>query len=249
MLGEATRRLPKIDGLIEKGQYAYAYQLASSSVDEADRALATAASAAVYAPPRRAAWPLVALCLGAALLAPALAAARRDARPLVGAALGLLLAVGCWAALVALLRGAVVARLPVVAALLTAPAIAGVGVGLWLGRERSGGRGRRAPRLWRQGKWTQAQGRSWPAVESLVLLAALPAAVCAYRYGYPWGLRLEETASLFRWRSALLAPTMALLAAAAWRFLPPALSRLHAWSSRPRPPEVGVRSVNLREHP
>ena len=45
LLGEATRRLPQIDGLIEQGQYAYAYQLASSSVDEADRALATAASA------------------------------------------------------------------------------------------------------------------------------------------------------------------------------------------------------------
>src|SRR5262249_38247659 len=56
----------------------------------------------------------------------------------------------------------------------------------------------------------------WRAVEALALLAALPAAICAYRYGLPWRLHLEETAPLFRWRSALLAPACLLLAGYAW---------------------------------
>ena len=43
------------------------------------------------------------------------------------------------------------------------------------------------------------------------LIAAFPAAICAYRYGLPWRLRLEESAPLFLWRSALLAPLGLLL--------------------------------------
>ncbi|HEY8598268.1 MAG TPA: hypothetical protein VIL85_07545, partial [Thermomicrobiales bacterium] len=56
----------------------------------------------------------------------------------------------------------------------------------------------------------------WRATELLVLLAAVPIAIAAYRYGLPWRLRLEETAPLFRWRSALLAPAALLLLGYAW---------------------------------
>jgi hypothetical protein len=70
------------------------------------------------------------------------------------------------------------------------------------------GRGRRGG--------VRATLRASAAVELLALFAALPAALYAYQYGAPWQLRFEETVPLFRWRAALLAPALCLLAGYAW---------------------------------
>ncbi len=213
LLQRALYRLPAVETALQEGQFAYAYQLASSSIDEADRALAATATTAPILPPRRVAWPLVAAGLGAALLAALLAALNRSALALGAATIGALAAAGSWSLLTALLRPLLVPALPTVAALLLLPAVLGGVLGAWLGRGT-----RRPP--------GRSLARRGLAVELLVLLAGLPIALCAYRYGLPWQLRWEEAAPLFRWRSALLAPTMLLVAGSAWLLLFPRLARL-----------------------
>lgn len=192
-------QLPAIETAVAQDQYAFAYQLASSALTEADQVLATTVAPAVYVPPRRASWPLAAGCLAIALAGLLLAAVARAGRALAVAAFGLALGLGCWFALVALLNGLVVPALPVVGGLLVLPAAVAGGVCAALAAWR------RAP-----------LGRAALAVEVLVLLAALPAAFCAFRYGLPWQLRLEETAPLFRWRAAFLAPAFLLVAGGGW---------------------------------
>ncbi|HEX5505338.1 MAG TPA: hypothetical protein VFW96_22160 [Thermomicrobiales bacterium] len=194
-----VQQLPAIETAIAQDQYAFAYQLASSALSQADQTLATTVAPAVYVPLRRASWPLAAACLALALAGALVALVARAGRALAAATVGLALGLGCWAALVALLDGLVVPALPVVGGVLVLPAAVAGGVCAGLAAWR------RAP-----------LGRAARAIEVLVLLAALPAAFCAYRYGPPWQLRLEETAPLFRWRAALLAPALLLIAGAAW---------------------------------
>lgn len=213
LLGVAAGRLPLIETLLREGQFDYSYQLSSSSVDEADRALLEAASAAPILPSRRAAWPLIIACLTVAGLAVVLALAGRAGDALGAAGLGAFLALGCWVVLVTALRRVVEPTVPGVAAVLLPPALLGGMVSAWLGR---GSRRTEPLPLWRRGF----------TVELLVLLAALPAAVCAYHYGLPWRLRLEETAPLFRWRSALLAPSFLLCAGFGWLLVSPTLPTL-----------------------
>lgn len=199
LLKTAIERLPAIDVALQQGQYAYAYQLASSSIDEADRALEATVTTVPILPPRRVAWSLFGAGLGAMALALVLAALNRAALALAGAALGGAVAAGTWFVLVTLLRAVLVPDFAAVVATLLVPAALGIVAALWLG-----------------GDWQRMAaarpGRRAIGVEILVLLAGLPVAVCAYRYGLPWRLRWEETASLFRWRSALLAPAVLLIA-------------------------------------
>ena len=213
LLGAATGRLPLIEALLREGQFAYSYQLSSSSVDEADRALLEVASAAPILTSRHAAWPLIVACLTVAGLAVVLALVGRAGNALAVAGLGAVLALGLWIVLVTALRRVAVPTVPGVAAVLLPPALLGGVLSAWLGRGR---RRTGSLSLWRRGF----------TVELLVLLAALPAAVCAYRYGLPWQLRLEETAPLFRWRSALLAPSFLLCAGFGWLLVSPTLPTL-----------------------
>lgn len=200
-------QLPDIDAAITRGQYAYAYQLGSSAVDQADRLLVTTVDPAPLPIPRRAAPNLVIACLAVALYALLLLISSRSWGTLGAALIGAALALMVWVGIAVYLQRIVVPRLSVVIALTSLHALVG-GIacawlaGLFVGRGPLPG--------------DPATRPGWRAVEALVLLAALPAAICAYRYGLPWRLRLEETASLFRWRSALLAPVGLLLAGYAW---------------------------------
>lgn len=220
-LRAAVDRLPAVEGALRDGQFAFGYQLASSSVDEADRALA-APPAAPLPPAPRVAWWLVGAGLGAALLAIVLAVAARAGGALGAAGLGAAVALLCWFILAGALRRAIWPSLPVVSGVLLPPALLGGALAARLARPRGGLAG-----------------------ALLVLLAGLPLAACAYRYGIPWRLRPEETAPLLRWRSALLAPALLALIGAVWG-LAPALFRRRTGSEASRvdhptaPVPVGV---------
>lgn len=200
-------RLPEVEALLADGQFAYGYQLAASALDEADRALDQPVPTELYVPPPRAAWPLVAGCLALALATIVLALARRAGRALLAAAGGLLLTLLLWLGLVALVRDTVVATLPLVALTLLPPGLAGSRVSLWLNHRRHVSR-------------AALRERFWLTADLLALLVVLPAAYCAYRYGYPWQLRLEEAGPLFQWRAALLAPAVLTLTSYGWIVAP-----------------------------
>lgn len=220
-LRAAVDRLPAIEGALRDGQFAFGYQLASSSLDEADRGL-VAPPAAPLPPARRVAWWLVGAGLGAALLAIILAVASRAGGALGAAGLGAAVALLGWFVLAGALRRAIGPSLPVVSAVLLPPALLGGAIVARLARPHPG-----------------------LACAHLVLLAGLPLAACAYRYGLPWQLRPEETALLLRWRSALLAPALLALTGAGWALVP-ALFRRRAGSAgsrvdrSPAPLPVGV---------
>jgi hypothetical protein len=108
------------------------------------------------------------------------------------------------------LRRVIVPNLATVVALTAFHALCGGAVGAWLAR-----------------RWSRP--RPAFAIDLLVFLAAIPAAVCAYRYGLPWRLRLEEATPLFLWRSALLAPIGLLVTGYAF-------SAIFARLSTPEPP-------------
>jgi hypothetical protein len=199
--------LPDVDAAIAQGQYAYAYQLGSSALDQADRLLANIADAAPLPISRRAAPNLVAACVAAALYALLLLALGRSWGTLGAALGGAALALVAWVGIAVFLQRIVVPRLALVVGLTSLYGLIGGGTcaalaGWFVGRGPLAGNPAARP--------------GWRAVEALALLAALPAAACAYRYGFPWRLRLEETLPLFRWRSALLAPACLLLAGYAW---------------------------------
>ena len=205
----AQTQLPAIDAAIGARQYPYAYQLATSAVDQADRLLVTIADTATILVPRRAAPWLVAAALALALYALLLVLAGRLWGMLGAVAIGGGLVLGVWAGSAYLLQRLVTPNSASVVALVGLQAAIGAGVCVWLVRLFVGGD--EALTGWRERP-------GWRATELLVLLAALPIAVAAYRYGLPWRLRLEETAPLFRWRSALLAPVALLLLGYAWTF-------------------------------
>ncbi|CAA9580970.1 MAG: hypothetical protein AVDCRST_MAG18-3128 [uncultured Thermomicrobiales bacterium] len=213
----AQEQHPPIDAAIDTGQYAYAYQLAASVVDQADRLLIAVADAPTLPVPRRAAPWLAAAALAFALYAFLLAFAGRVWGTLGAAFVGGLLALGVWVGSASLLQRLVAPHLAFVVALAALHALVGGGVCVWLVRLFLGqgpvGAGVAGGGADAAG-WRARSG--WRATELLVLLAALPIAVAAYRYGLPWRLRLEETAPLFRWRSALIAPAALLLLGYAW---------------------------------
>jgi hypothetical protein len=216
-------QLPTLDATLAGGQTAYAYQLASSAVDQADRLLLTAAEVTpLPVSPRAAPW-LMAACLGGALYTLLVAGLARAWLSLGAAAAGGAIALALWLAIDIYLQRLVVPRLWVVIGLMALLALCGGGVGTWLTRFLRGQA---------RGGWART---SWRAVEFLALLAVVPAAFCAYRYGFPWRLRLEETAPLFRWRAALLAPAALLIAGSFWTLL---LARL---DRRRRPASGGGR--------
>lgn len=202
--------LVEIDDTVAAQQYTFAYQLAASSVDDADRLLGALASAAPVPPSRRAAWAVVVPCLVLALAATALALVRRSWGALVAALVGAVVTLMLWLSLAILLRRAIVPRLEILAGLTLLQALAGGFLAAWLYRQR----------LFADRPGEQPYRRG-SATELLVLLAALPIAACAYRYGLPWRLRLDEATPLFRWRSALMAPIGLLLAGYTWAFLVP----------------------------
>ena len=209
-------QLPTLDATLAGGQTTYAYQLASSAVDQSDRLLLTAAEATpLPVSPRAAPW-LMAACLLVALYALLLAGFARAGLALGAAAAGGIVALALWLAIDIYLQKLVVPRLAVVIALTALLAICGAGACVWLARLLRGQA---------LGGWVRT---SWRAVELLALLAVVPAAFCAYRYGLPWGLRLEETASLFRWRASLLAPAALLIAGSCWTLLRARLERRRA---------------------
>lgn len=212
--------LPTIDAVAKRGDYDYAYQLAASAVKNADQSLDQSAAAPLYLPARRAAWPLVALAVTLALLAPLVAFARRQASALVLAIVGFLLGLAAWLTLVTLLRGAVAPALPIVALILVPPVLLGSRVATLASWSRRGRRRRKNQRAARNG-------------EFLVLLAALPAAYCALRYGYPWRLRADEVVLRARWQSALLAPALLVLASYAWVYWFPVQRKRAAAADRP----------------
>ncbi|MFN8536310.1 MAG: hypothetical protein U0232_02380 [Thermomicrobiales bacterium] len=185
-------QLAEADAEIAQSRYDYGYQLSSSNLEQADRQLVALAGVAPLPTPRRAAWGLVIPCLVAALLAIGAVALVRAWGTLGAAAAGATTALILWSALAIFLQRAIVPNLLTVVALTAAHTLCGGLVSAWLARRWS----RPRPRL---------------AIDLLVLLAAFPAAICAYRYGLPWRLRLEESAPLFLWRSALLAPLGLLL--------------------------------------
>ncbi len=206
-------QLTTLDATLAGGQTAYAYQLASSTVDQSDRLLLTAAEATpLPVSPRAAPW-LMAACLGFALYALLLAGLARAWLALGAAAAGGIIALALWLAIDSYLQQLVVPRLEVVVGLTALLALCGGGGCVVLARFLRGQA---------LGGWVRT---SWRAVELLALLAVVPAAFCAYRYGLPWRLRLEETASLFRWRAALLAPAALLLAGSLWTPLSARLER------------------------
>jgi len=200
-------QLPTLDTTLAEGQNAYAYQLASSAVDQSDRLLLTAAETTpLPVSPRAAPW-LVVSCLAIALYAPLLAGLARAWLSLAAAAAGGIVALALLLVIDISLQQLVVPRLEVVIGLTALLALCGGGVCVWLARFLRGQA---------LGGWMRTSRR---AVEFLALLAVVPAAFCAYRYGLPWHLRLEETASLFRWRASLLAPAALLLAGSLWTIL------------------------------
>jgi len=206
-------QLPTLDTALAGGQTAYAYQLASSAVDQSDRLLLTAAEATpLPVSPRAAPW-LMAACLGFPLYALLFVGLARAGLALGAAAAGGVVALALWLAIDISLQQLVVPRLAIVVGLTTLLAICGGGICVWLARLVRGQA---------LGGWLRT---SWRAVELLALLAVVPAAFCAYRYGLPWRLRLEETASLFRWRASLLAPAALLLAGSFWTLLLARLER------------------------
>ena len=206
-------QLPTLDATLAEGQAVYAYQLASSAVDQSDRLLLTAAEATpLPVSPRAAPWLIVA-CLAITLYALLLAGLARAWLPLGTAAAGGLVALALWLAIDISLQRLVVPRLDVVIGLTALLAICGGGSSVWLARLLRGQA---------LGGWVRT---AWRSVEFLTLLAVVPAAVCAYRYGLPWRLRLEETASLFRWRASLLAPAALLIAGSLWTLLRVRLDR------------------------
>lgn len=176
-----------VDAEIAAGRYDFAYQLAASQLEQADRQLGALAGATPIPPPRRAAWDLVIPCLATALLAILLVVVARAWGTLGASVLGGAAALLVWLAFVYFLRRVIVPNLATVVALTVGYALCGGALVAWLARHWS----RPRPAL---------------AIDLLVLLTAFPAALCAYRYGLPWRLRLEEAAPLFLWRSALLAP-------------------------------------------
>jgi hypothetical protein len=186
-------QLTEADAEIAQGRFDFGYQLSASNLDQADRQLVALAGVAPLPTPRRAAWVLVIPCLAVVLLTVGALALARAWGTLSAGLAGAGTALVVWLACALLLQRVIVPDLATVVALTAAHALCGGLVGAWLGRRRS----RPRPAL---------------AIDLLVLLTALPAAICAYRYGLPWQLRLEETAPLFLWRSALLAP-IGLLAA------------------------------------
>ncbi len=200
-------QLPEIDFALSSGQHAFAYQLASSAADQADRLLATAATVTPLPLPRCAAWALVAVGIVAGLYALALLAASRSWATIAAALIGAIMSLAAWLATTILLQRILTPRLPVVVAVIGLVALVGGGTCARLARLF-------ARRLPFAGGALPAS--NWRALEALALLAALPVAVCAYRYGLPWQIRLEESAPLFRWRSALLAPLALLLVGYAW---------------------------------
>jgi hypothetical protein len=180
-------QLAEADAEIAQGRYDFGYQLSASNLEQADRQLTALAGAAPLPAPRRAAWGLAIPCLAAAILALAVVGIGRAWGALGAALAGVAAAFLLWLAFVVFLRRVIVPNLATVVALTAAHTLLGGAVGAWLGRRWS----------WR---------RPGLAIDLLVLLAALPAAICAYRYGLPWRLRLEEAAPLFLWRSSLLTP-------------------------------------------
>ncbi len=203
----AQTQLPAIDAAISAEQYPYAYQLAASAVDQADRLLVTIADTSTLPVPRRAAPWLVAAALALTLYALLLTLAGRTWGTFGAAAVGGGVALGVWVGSAYLLQRLVTPNPAFIVALVALQAAIGAGACVWLVRLFVGERGEVEG-------WYGQPG--WRATELLVLLATVPIAVAAYRYGLPWRLRLEETAPLFRWRSALLAPVALLLLGYAW---------------------------------
>jgi hypothetical protein len=201
----AMSQHPAIDSAIESQHYSYAYQLASSVLDQADRQFVATVDTPTLPVPRRAAPWLVVAGIVAALYAVLLALAGRLWGTLGAAAAGAALAAAAWFGTATLLQRLVTPNPAFVIALGLMQGIVGGGVcavlAWFLGRAVVGGR-------------DDAGG--WRATELLALLAAIPIAFAAYRYGLPWQLRLEESAPLFRWRSALLAPLALLLLGYGW---------------------------------
>ena len=187
------RHLDQVDTETDAGHHAFAYQLAASNLAEADRQLADPAGGTPLPAPRRAAWALAIPALLAALLALGLALSARAWGTLAAGLGGAAAALVIWLAFVVVLQRVIVPNLATVVALTAAHACCGGLAAAWLARRWS----RFGPTL---------------ALDLLVLLAAFPIAICAYRYGLPWQLRLEEAPPLFFWRSALLAPAGLLLA-------------------------------------
>jgi hypothetical protein len=192
-LRDLQLHLAQGDAAIAAGQVAYGYQLAGSNLAEADRQLEDVAGSAPLPAPRRAAWALAIPCLVAALLALALALLARAWGTLAAGLGGAAVALVVWLAFVIFLQRVIVPNLATVVALTAAHACCGGLVCAWIARHWA----RFGPTL---------------AIDLLVVLVAFPVALCAYRYGLPWQLRLEEATPLFLWRSALLAPAGLLLA-------------------------------------
>lgn len=213
-LQEAIAGLPTIESVLQRGEYAYGYQLASSAVESADQSLDQTFATPLYRAPRRAAWPLMAGALALALVAPLLALARRRMNALAPAVAGCILALTTWLLLVNLLGGVLPPSIPFVILALALPAALGGRLVTWQGLSR-----RRSRQL----------GAQHPLLEIdlLVLLATLPIAFCALRYGYPWQLRADEAKLRLQWQSALLAPTLLTIASYGWiLFFPPRTGRV-----------------------
>lgn len=211
-LQEAIAGLPTIESVLQNGEYAYGYQLASSAVERANQSLDQTLATPLYSPPRRAAWPLVAAALVLSLVAPLLALARRRMNALAPAVAGFVLALASWLLLVNVLGGVLPPSLPFVVLALALPAALGGRVVTWRGlsRRRLRQRGDQQPLL---------------TIDLLVLLATLPIAFCALRYGYPWQLRADEAELRLRWQSALLAPALLTIASYGWILLFPPRTR------------------------
>ncbi len=191
--------LAQVDTELASGRYAFGYQLAASNLAEADRQLDEQTAGLPLPLPRRAAWALAIPSLVVALLALGLAVLLRIWGALTAGVSGAAVALVVWLGFGFFLQRVIVPNLATVVALTAAHACCGGLVAVWLARRLS----HFGPTL---------------AIDLLVLLVAFPVAFCAYRYGLPWRLRLEEATPLFLWRSALLAPAGLLLAGygAAW---------------------------------
>ncbi len=206
----AQAQHPVIDRAIQEQQYAYGYQLAASVVDQADRLLATVSNTPGLPVPRRAAPWLVGTAVAIACYALLFALLGRYWGSIAAAITGGMVGFAVWLGAAYLLQQSIIPGFLSIIVLLLVQAAIGSGCAVWLahlfGRLGSGPVGSQDQRAWR-------------TVELLVLLAAIPIAVAAYRYGAPWRLRLEETAPLFRWRSALLAPVSLLVVGYGWLWL------------------------------